>query len=238
MAKPILLMTRARAASERFVSDLNAKGMDGVRVLYSPLLDIVPTDTVPDLSGIGGVIFTSSNGVAFAPDGAGQSAYCVGARTAENAETRGWRVDLVSQDAEKLVDSVKKAAPTGPLLHIAGAHRRGDIAQKLSAAGIPTDVHVAYKQPLLPLSDAAKEVLLADVGEVTVIVPLFSPRVAAQFGAQAVCGAHVQVLAMSQAVADALGGTTCAGRVQIAPGPTGEEMRIGVENLLWGDSLP
>ena len=235
MTKPILLMTRTRAASDRFVSGLDAKQMQGVDVLFSPLLEIVPTETRPEIAGYGGVIFSSSNGVAFAPEGAGRMAYCVGERTAQQAKARGWRVDLIAQDAQKLIEALIKAAPIGPLLHIAGAHRRGDIAQNLSAVGIPTEVHVAYTQPLLPLAEDAKKVLF---GEVIVIVPLFSPRVAAQFGSQAVCGAHVRVLAMSQAVKDALEGTTCAGRVQIASGPTGEEMRIGVENLLWGDSLP
>ena len=235
MSKPNLLMTRARAASQRFVSQLDADGMAGVDVLFSPLLDIVPTNIQPEIAGYNGVIFSSSNGVAFAPEGAGRRAYCVGERTAQKAKARGWQVDLFAQDAQKLTEKLRKMAPKGPLLHIAGAHRRGEIAEKLSAAGTPTKVHVAYTQPLLSLSDQAKKVLF---GEVTVIVPLFSPRVAAQFGAQAVCGANVLVLAMSQAVKDALVGTTYAGRVQIASGPTGEEMRIAVENLLWGDSLP
>ena len=235
MTKPILLMTRTRAGSDRFVSGLDAERMQGVNVLFRPLLEIIPTETRPEIAGYGGVIFSSSNGVAFAPEGAGRMAYCVGERTAQQAKARGWQVDLIAQDAQKLIEALIKAAPIGPLLHIAGAHRRGDIAQNLSAAGIPTEVHVAYTQPLLPLAEDAKKVLF---GEVIVIVPLFSPRVAAQFGAQAVCGAHVRVLAMSQAVKDALEGTTCAGRVQIASDPTGEEMRIGVENLLWGDSLP
>lgn len=235
MSKPILLMTRARAASERFVSQLDVKRMEGVHVLLCPLLNIVPTQSRLEISGYNGVIFSSSNGVAFAPEGAGRRAYCVGERTAQQAKARGWQVDLVAQDAQKLTEELKRMAPTGPLLHIAGAHRRGEIARKLSVAGTPTEVHVAYTQPLLPLSDHAKKVLF---GEGTVIVPLFSPRVAAQFGAQAVCGANVLVLAMSQAVKDALVGTTYAGRMQIASGPTGEEMRNGVENLLWGDSLP
>ena len=142
---------------------------------------------------------------------------------------------MIAPNAQKLISLIKESAPKMPLLHIAGEHRRGEIAEKLSAAGIRTEVHVAYRQPLLPLSEKAKKVLF---GEVSVIVPLFSPRVAAQFGSQAGCGVQVQILAMSQAVADALVGTTCADRVQIASGPTGEEMRNGVENLLWGDSLP
>ena len=228
MTKPILLMTRARAASERFVAELDARGMEGVCVVYSPLLDIGPPGDVPEIDAQG-VIFTSSNGVILAPEGAGRQAYCVGARTAKRATARGWQVESVAQDAQKLIALIKKSAPNGRLLHIAGEHRRGEIAQTLSGAGILTRVHVAYRQPLLPLSDQAKKALS---GEVTVIVPLFSPRVAAQFGAQAACAAHVKVLAISQAVADALVGTTCAGRVQIASGPTGEEMRNGVENLL------
>lgn len=234
MTKPILLMTRARAASERFVSELDMQRMERVSVLVSPLLDIVPTGKVAQIDGQG-VIFTSSNGVALAPEGAGRGAYCVGERTAQRAKSRGWQVNLIARDAEELIKSLKESAPIEPLLHIAGEHRRGEIAHNLSAAGMSTQVHVAYTQPLLPLSDEAKKALF---GEVTVIVPLFSPRVAAQFGAQAVCGANVKVLAMSRAVANALVGTTCAGRVQIASGPTGEEMRNGVENLLWGDSLP
>lgn len=234
MTKPTLLMTRAMPASQQFVAGLDPQLMQDVTVLMSPMLDIVPTRNTPASENYSAVIFTSSNGVLYAPPGAGRTAHCVGTRTAEQAKAGGWRVDLVCRDAQELIAALIKRAPLGPFLHIAGAHRRGDIAQTLCAANLPTQVHVAYTQPLLPLTQAAKSALF---GEGRVIVPLFSPRVAAHFASQAVCNAQVHILTMSRAVADALG-QSCAGRVHIAPDPTGQEMREGVENLLRCDSLP
>jgi uroporphyrinogen-III synthase len=230
---PILLMTRARAASDQFVSRLDSKVMQGIRVIYAPLLEIVPSAPVPDIAGYSGVVFTSSNGAKLASNGGGRMAYCVGVRTAQTAKMRGWQVALVAQDADELVLELPKILPTGRLLHIAGAHRRGEIAERLTALRIPTEVHVAYTQPLLPLSKDAKNALF---GEVVVIVPLFSPRIAAHFASQAADVSNVDVLAISQAAADALG-ESFGGSVQIASDPTGYEMQCGIENMLRGTTL-
>ncbi len=235
MNAPILLMTRAQEASEHFVRRLDPNVLKGITILYAPLLKIVPTQNTIELAQYNAVIFSSVNGVLFAPQGSGRDAYCVGARTTDAALARGWQVKGTAQDAHALVALLLKTEPVGAMLHIAGEHRRGKIAEKLTAAGYQTDVHTTYRQPLVPFRAEVKEAI---AGEGAVIVPLFSPRVAAQFASQiADYGSLLHVLAMSPAVKEALKGA-CVGKVQIASAPTGDEMRRGVEILLCDNSLP
>lgn len=178
---PTLLMTRPRPAAEGFVAQLSAPLRARLRVVYSPLLEIVPLKVqVPD-DGLRGVIFTSVNGVeaglaAGAPGGL--PAYCVGDRTARAALAAGWRVQVTCPDAEHLIAALLRLRPEAPLLHLRGVHARGDIAGRLSAAGIATRALAVYDQRLLPLNDAARSAL---AGQGPVVVPLFSPRTARQF---------------------------------------------------------
>jgi uroporphyrinogen-III synthase len=126
------------------------------------------------------------------------------------------------------------AEVTGPLLHLAGRHRRGDVAAQLTAKGIVTDVHTLYDQQLCDLTEEAQALL---AGDKPVLVPLFSPRSAQQFVAQARKLRHVTVVAISGAVAQALGKQEGV-EIKIAAAPTGAEMVRSVENLLQGPSVP
>ncbi|MEM7519734.1 MAG: uroporphyrinogen-III synthase, partial [Pseudomonadota bacterium] len=63
------------------------------------------------------------------------------------------------------------------------------------------------------------------------LVPLFSPRTAAQFAQEVSAAQHVHVIAISAAVARALGGAVTS-KVHIAAAPTGEEMVRAIEFLL------
>lgn len=226
-------MTRPQDASAAFVARLDPKVLERATICLSPLLEIVPveTDVTPD--AYAGVVFTSAQAVRFVAQGSGRPAYCVGTRTAEVATARGWRVDRVAQDADALVSSLSGAPVEGPLLHLAGQHRRGEIAERLTSLGMQTDVAVVYDQVLRPLTAAAQQAL---AGPSRVIVPLFSPRTAAQFAAEAVSANHVTLIAISQAVADAAAGLA-AEALHIAKAPTGEDMRRAVEKLLPEDSL-
>ena len=234
MNMPILLMTRPLSASDTFVGRLSDEAVRGVRIISAPLIAIAPTNHAPVLDGYNGVIFSSSNGVSHAPAGKGRSAYCVGARTAQDATGMGWQVKTIAQDANDLVAALIGRDNPGTLLHLAGEHRRGDIARRLSAAGIPTDEHVLYTQSSVPLNSEAKTAL---AGEATVIVPLFSARTAAQFDAQVAVAPNAHILAISGAVADVLI-NQWADQLQIAPAPTAEEMRRSVENLLLHYRFP
>lgn len=230
--RPALLLTRPQSSAQAFVAQLDLSVVAGVSVVISPLLEIAPTHAAFDLSGYQGVIFTSAHAVGCVDMGNGLNAYCVGARTAEVAQARGWDVKLVAQTADDLVSKINGAA--GPLLHIAGAHRRGEVAGRLTALGIRTDVTIVYEQLPQTLSAVALELLNSSA---QIIAPLFSPRTAAIFADQVPSTAELHIVAMSEAVASALG-KIVPKTLMIAPAPTGAEMRRSVENLLLGTTLP
>ena len=230
---PSLLITRPIASAACFVAGLAKDIQRDATIVVSPLLEIVSTGVQIDLTGFRGVIFTSSNAVALAPKGIQRPAFCVGQKTAKRAEAAGWSVIAEERTADQLVTRLAELAPTGPLLHLAGAHRRGDIADRLSALGTPTEVIVLYSQNKLDLTTQAIELLN---GEDPVVVPLFSPRSAAQFIEQAPDLHNVTIIAMSEAVAKYCLNRGAA-RVLIASTPTGQEMRLNVEKVLRDTSL-
>lgn len=205
MPNPIatLLMTRPERSARQFVQALGPLP-DGFEVIYSPLIDIKTTGPLPDLDGIGGVVFSSKNGVAAWRDLGGpvvDICYTVGDATAEAARQIGFTPISASGAADDLVAHIIDDAPTVRLLHIHGTHTRGEITERLTAAGIPTESATIYDQPLLPLSDQAKTAL---AGNRPVILPLFSPRTAAQFVAEANAKAPILVGALSNSVAKPL----------------------------------
>ena len=227
MKRVTLLVTRPADRADAFLDTLDPAVLARVACLLSPLMAIVPTGQRPDLSRYAAVILTSAQAVALAPPGAGRIAHCVGASTAQAARAAGWQVAALGQTAEELLEKLPADAHA-PLLHLAGAHRRGDLAERLTARGITTDVVTLYEQRLLELAPEAKVILSAGG---PVIVPLFSPRTAAQFAAEIPPDAHPLCVAMSEAVAAALGDLSGV-EVVIAAAPTGQAMAQCVENMI------
>jgi uroporphyrinogen-III synthase len=233
MDSPSLLLTRPQASAEAFVARLDPALVRGVEVCISPLMEIRPCRSGANLADYRGVIFTSANGVAFAGLGQGRRAYCVGAGTARAATDQGWHVMQVAQDADALVAAICDTGAQAPLLHLSGTHRRGNIAERLTQAGIKTETAALYDQVLLPLSDRAQALLK---GEATVILPLFSPRTAGQFADQAAELRNVRAIAISPAVADTVRHLNLK-QLLIAQAPTGDAMRQDIEMLLHAHSL-
>ncbi len=233
MTLPSLLITRPQARARSFAAQVAKLVHPDVAIVVAPLLEIVPTNVTIDLSGYGGVIFSSSYAVDLAPDNIRHPAYCVGRRTAEQATAAGWTVQAVGQTADDLVAQIAGLAPTYPLVHLAGRHRRGDIMQRLTALGIPIDVLVLYDQRAVALTAQALELLK---GEAPVVVPLFSPRTAAQFFDQVKHLRNVHIVAMSDAVAQCCFGFGIE-HLSIAAEPTGQEMLRSVEKLVCDISL-
>ena len=239
MANPILLMTRPLDAANRFVQGLSTQTQDQVSVIYTPLMEIVPLGVEIDLVGIKGVIFTSANGVAHAGPGKGMSAYCVGAQTAHAAQVAGWVATFVGENAESLISELKRNQPETPLLHVVGVHQRGDIAHRLTKAGLQTASCVVYDQRLCCLTDQAKAAIF---GEALVFVPLFSPRTATQFACEvsATLGQmtpHLHVIALSAAVTEALS-VDCAWNMHILSNSTAQDMHQELEKLVSRVTLP
>lgn len=232
MEKPALLLTRPLSSAVQFCAQLDAGVMVDVEVVISPLLDIVPTCTAVDLSGYAGVIFTSAYAPPCVMNGGGRTAYCVGTRTAQAAQIRGWHVAFIAETADGLIAQMETVR--GPLLHLAGQHRRGEIADRLRHAGVQAQVVVVYCQPAQKLSAQAYKLL----SETDVIVaPIFSPRSAELFVEQVKVFENVHIVAISGAVATEFG-AVIPNRLCIAPAPTGEEMRRCVEMLLRDTTLP
>jgi len=216
-----ILLTRPVEASARFLGELRDAGVT-LGAVISPVLRIVPRRVEVATQGYRGLIFTSVHGVA-AMDGhpgvAGMRAFAVGARTAAAARGLGMVCRDGPGSAAALSARLLANPLPGPLLHVRGAHTRGDIAASLTAAGIQTDELVVYDQQVETLSDEARA-LLASPG--ALFLPVFSPRSAAALAAQvADAVAALRVVAISPAAGQAWSGP---GELRIADAATSRDM--------------
>lgn len=221
-------MTRTRRASDRFLAGLPCTVLSRFAPVFSPLIDIVPIDALINMSGGDAAIFTSLNGVNAGPDGKGRTAYCVGPATTQAAITKGWAAEHAGADAHTLVETLAAIKPTQPLFHLSGRHTRGNIVGRLRDIGLNIRNIALYEQKLCPLSAEAARLIRQ---EDHVIVPLFSPRTAAQFAAVAPRTSSVHVLAMSRAVSDALGPLPLLS-LNIADHPDAQSMSAALAKLV------
>lgn len=201
-AIPVIL-TRPAAQGDRFAADLRARFGDAVEVILSPLIaPVFPAVTLPN-GDFGAVILTSETGAHAAArlPGVPRLAWCVGDRTAEAARALGFEAQSAAGDADALVAAVLASGAGSPLIHLRGRDSRGEVAARLTAAGLPTAEAIVYVQEAQPLTAAARAVLH---GKDPVIVPLFSPRTAQLFAATQPT-APSYVAALSPAVAAGLG---------------------------------
>jgi uroporphyrinogen-III synthase len=199
---PTLILTRPVAQSESFAAEVAAQWDGTIQIIQSPLIEIVllpATCDAPDA-----VIFTSANGVAAAQRldlPKGLEAWCVGTRTAELAKAAGFVPVIGPGDADGLVKTLITAKPMGRLVHIRGVYGRGNISERLNAAGLICEDVIAYDQKEMPLTKEARSALAASD---PVIFPLFSPRTATILNKQGPFIAPVHVVSMSDAVQKAV----------------------------------
>lgn len=218
---PTVLLTRPRPASERF-----ARALGYANVVIAPLMEIKGLGATVQFDGVKGLILTSEAAVAFLPP-TSLPAFCVGHRTTAAAKSAGMQAECVGQDAEGLVAALARNMPAGPLLHLHGTHTRGNIAKRLCDIGLTAQSVAIYDQQEVPPSPAFQAALTLP----NLIVPLFSPRSAKLF-VRAVTGLRpdTKIIALSQAVADALPDTMAA-QTLIAAQPTGKEMHRVMERF-------
>jgi len=182
-------------------------------------IEPVPVTDVPKAPG--GVILTSGHAVpAAATLAPGATAYCVGGTTAGRASRAGLDAISAGGDAEALVAMILADPPRGALLHLRGAEARGDVAARLTDAGVPCADRVVYRA--VPCNLSARAQALLD-GDAPVILPLFSPRSAELVSGQGPWRAELRIAAMSAAVARAAT-PLCAARLDIAAQPEAEAM--------------
>lgn len=222
-----LIATRPAGANARFIERLNATARADLHVIESPLLEIIG---VPQKRSVAfdAAVFTSANGVRFAPNGEGQVAYCVGAATAEAASAAGWTAQISGRDAASLVEALQELKPKGTLVHFCGVHTRGDVTRHLGQAGLQITAETVYDQREARLTQAARDALDADV---PVIVPLFSPRTAQIFAVQSRAVAPLYLAALSGAVADETAELRHSA-IEIATTPDLDGMVCAVEKLI------
>lgn len=199
---PTLIVTRPAPQGGQFAADLASRWAGGLRVIQSPLLEIVflPTTIDPPDS----VIFTSANGVKAAKAmqwPAGTKAWCVGRSTAQAATQAGFAAIEGPGDAESLAKLIIAAGPLSRIAHIRGRHTRGNLCETLTGAGLHCTDVIGYDQQPLALSADAK----AALGQADpVLCPLFSPRTATILHRQGPFAAPLHVVAISDAVKEAM----------------------------------
>ena len=202
--RPILLMTRPLQAGRDFVDTLPDDIRSAIEPVFAPLIQIEGTGINIDQGSARGLILTSSNAVEiarvlqFTTD---LPCSCVGTRTTQAARNAGWAAQTGGDTADALVADLIARRPPAPLLHLCGRHRRGQIAERLTEAGLPTSECAIYDQRLL---GAPPEVLARLNTGQTVIAPVFSPRTARQFVEEFATRGHIHAIALSDAVADPL----------------------------------
>ncbi|MBT8456316.1 MAG: uroporphyrinogen-III synthase [Rhodobacteraceae bacterium] len=183
--------------------------------LIAPVITIEPVGNSVDTSRYAGVIFTSSNAVPDRAERAGMAAYCVGDRTADVARAAGYSAVSASGDADALVKEIGAKRAEGSLLHMRGETARGDIAERLIQAGVPTDEVITYRQVAIALAPDVMETLM---NAPAILAPVFSPMSAAALAKSLEpAGLAPTIVAISRSAADAYTGPISAREVAATP---------------------
>jgi len=173
---PLLLLTRPEAQAARFAKTFADRFGTGFDIVTAPIMEIVLADAPIALDGVGGLVFTSENGVAGFAAMSGRRdlpAYCVGDRTAQAARQAGLDARSARGTAADLVAEIAADPPKGGLLHLRGEHARGDVCGNLRDHRLAAADQVVYAQHARPLPP---EVLEAVAAAPVTLLPLFSPR--------------------------------------------------------------
>ena len=222
------LVTRPRAQGESFVQGLPAGLKERLAPILSPLIDILPLHAAVSVGPGDGAIFTSTNGVALAPKGQGQPAWCVGPATTHTAEQAGWDAVMAGATSDELVARLSREAP-GKLWHLAGVHTRGNVSERLNNVGHEVQHIPLYDQATPDLSKSALTALRAPR---PCIVTLFSPRTARLFHEKAPEARRASLVALSDAIADEIHGRTEAPQIIVAHRPDADGMILAIEKAL------
>ena len=206
-----VLITRPAEDGEMLAEMLRGHGMEPV---VEPMMNIVPTDAVPDFGGVQAVLLTSANGARALADKIAERdipVFAVGDATARTARELGFStVESAAGNVAALADLVRDRLDpaAGSLLHPAGSEVAGDLAGTLDKYGFRVRRMVLYEARLaVEMSEATCRLL----GEGAVDATLFfSPRTAQTFvilvnqaGLPSAC-ADIDAVCLSAAVADAV----------------------------------
>lgn len=232
MTLPItLIVTRPKAAAEKFAADVQDACPGKFDALIAPLMDISLEPCDIDVAGAQALLFTSRQAVAAYVVRKGDltiPALCVGAGTAQEAQASGISAQSADGDAAALASlaAMSYLEGGGRYVHFRGAHTAGDLAYSLMDEGIEVEERIIYNQRLLDLSDPAKRAISDGRN---VVIPVFSPRTAQGLAnelANIQISPGVRFLVISQNTADQL--SHLSARIEVAPQPS----LVGMLNLL------
>ena len=195
-----VILTRPPETSRVFAERLRDRGFQG-QIVLSPLVAIAPLDIDLDLSGYSSVIFTSGTALRLVA-ATDIPTWVVGQRSSDMARDLGWHVQGFATDVIALYHSILAHKPMGRLLHICGEPSIGDLAGRLTQAGIPTHRKVIYRQIPQPLTDEAMALIASPE---PIVIPVFSPNAASLLASNLRLARNTSVIAMSAQIAQALG---------------------------------
>lgn len=223
-SRPIVLLTRPKAQSERFAMQIDP---ESAQIVIAPVMEIIPVQgDFPTCDGE--LVVTSENALRTMPatyQQPGRRVWCVGNRTARVATDMGLDAISADGDVNDLYNLLMRRENPQPLLHLTGEHQASPRLRHVPGL---TQI-ISYHQAALPPDPVVTEYMR---GEVPLIVPLFSPRSARLFWkAYPAHQAEVHVVAISAAVAEAC--TECsATKIVIAARPDGDNMKKMVADLV------
>ena len=231
---PAILLTRPRTQADRFAGEIRRRfGAEigpSLNILISPLFEIIPRTFDQPLSQDQIFVFSSENGVHGLTNSCtptGQTAYCVGDRTAAAAQAAGFTAISAKGNSADLIARILADRPSAPITYAHGATVRVDIAKALRSQGLNAMNTVVYDQHPRDLSDPAKTLLC---NAANTILPVFSPLTATTLSQQLPHStSQLHVLALSTAVADNWDGP---GRVQICERPNSNSMLDLIATIL------
>ena len=179
-SRPVpVLITRPEGPAQAFAAQLIARFGQQVSPVIAPLMAVQHLAPPLPPGQFSGVIFTSAAGVAASRHlTLPRLAWCVGQATAGQAADAGFLTRSARGNADALVAAILADPPPGKLLHLHGEETRGEVAERLTSAGLETVSLTVYRQVAQPLPEAGRRLLQ---GPGPVILPLFSPRSAALF---------------------------------------------------------
>ncbi|MFC7292227.1 uroporphyrinogen-III synthase [Hirschia litorea] len=177
-----VLVTRAEPGATHTMTRLTKMGLLAEKL---PAIKLIPSSVVfSEQNFEGALIFTSQNGVQFAPRAPfrkAKSVFCVGDATAQAAHQAGFKNILSARgDAEALIQFVKDhwKIEDGPLLHMGNADPRGNIVATLTELGYEARFMPIYKASMpINFEEKLRDRLLMDLKLDVILV--HSPMAAA-----------------------------------------------------------
>ncbi|MCA0042175.1 uroporphyrinogen-III synthase [Celeribacter litoreus] len=210
-----VLITRPMEDARKLAAQL-----PDANVICAPVMEIVPLSVPLPEQDLDFLILTSRHAVPMASGFSHLPVVCVGTATARSAREAGFDVTDVFENADKLVAAVSEKRGKSAC-HLHGRHTRGDIAERLTAAGLKVASCVVYDQGAQPWSDADRDQIFASE---TLILPVYSPRTAKIVSKRlAEFEGFITMIAISEACVSAWSGNP-PDRIVVAERPDGEAM--------------